>query len=192
MCLRLSSRIVDGRADYVKGKPILPTAKSGRRRRGCVLSAMLLLSLLTRNHRRLSADVRSQCVLRQRRGERLLCRLTSTGCPRYGYPNDLLARLWWAACGCKMCGADHLRADLAFGNFICGRRSIRCCLYGAAAGALWRLWARWRRRQAAWWTHALRNSQRRIRACRGPSGRLCARTNRHLHRLGNRVSVVCW
>ena len=136
--------IVDGRADYVKGnrfahREVWQTMPRLR------LVGNVVLSLLTRITAGYPRMFDSQCGFTAATRRALLSIDLDGLFPRYGYPNDLLARLW----------VGRVRVQDVPVRTIYGRTwrsgiSLRTAIYPVLFVALralpWRLWARWRRR----------------------------------------------
>ena len=137
--------IVDGRADYVKGNRFAHSEvwQTMPRLR---LVGNVVLSLLTRITAGYPRMFDSQCGFTAATRRALLSIDLDGLFPRYGYPNDLLARLW----------VGRVRVQDVPVRTIYGRTwrsgiSLRTAIYPVLFVALralpWRLWARWRRRQ---------------------------------------------
>ena len=125
-------------------------------------------------------------ALRQRRGERF-CRLTSTGCFRATAIPTIRSRgCGWAACGWQDAGADHLRADLAFGNFAADGdlSGVVCGAAGAPVAAVGTLASKANARGGPMHFGIVSTSYPRFAG--DPAGGFVHGLNRHLHRRASR------
>lgn len=136
--------ILDGQADYVKGNrfAIREVWETMPRLR---LVGNIVLSLLTRLTAGYPRMFDSQCGFTAASRRALLAIDLDGLFPRYGYPNDLLARLWVGGARVQDVPVRTIYGT-AWRSGISLRTAIYPVLFVALRALPWRLWARWRRR----------------------------------------------
>lgn len=137
--------IVDGQADYVKGNRFA-SREVWRTMPRLRLVGNIALSLLTRLTAGYPTVFDSQCGFTAATKEALRGLDLKGLFPRYGYPNDLLARLWVGGARVQDVPVRTIYGS-AWRSGISLKTAIYPVLFVVLRALPWRLWARRRRRE---------------------------------------------